>query len=49
MQVSSRPLAHDFAQALGNWRHDTVWQEFTWAKAIHRVVAEGISPGAGGR
>jgi multiple sugar transport system substrate-binding protein len=44
MQVSSRPLAHDFAQALGNWRHDTVWQEFTWAKAIHRVVAEGITP-----
>jgi multiple sugar transport system substrate-binding protein len=44
MQVSSRPLAHDFAQALGNWRHDVVWQEFTWAKAIHRVAAEGISP-----
>jgi multiple sugar transport system substrate-binding protein len=44
MQVSSRPLAHDFAQALGNWRHDRVWQEFTWAKAIHRVAADGISP-----
>jgi multiple sugar transport system substrate-binding protein len=44
MQLSSRPLAHDFAQALGNWRHDTIWQEFTWAKAIHRVAAEGISP-----
>jgi len=29
---------------LDNWRHDTVWQEFTWAKAIHRVAAEGISP-----
>ena len=44
MQVSSRPLAHDFAQALGNWRHDTIWQEFTWAKAVHRVAAEGWSP-----
>jgi multiple sugar transport system substrate-binding protein len=44
MQLSSRPLAHDFAQALGNWRHDVVWQEFTWAKAIHRVAADGISP-----
>jgi multiple sugar transport system substrate-binding protein len=43
MQVSSRPLAHDFAQALGNWRHDRVWQEFTWAKAIHRVAAEGVT------
>jgi multiple sugar transport system substrate-binding protein len=44
MQVSSRPLAHDFAQALGNWRLDVVWQEFTWAKAIHRVAADGITP-----
>jgi multiple sugar transport system substrate-binding protein len=43
MQVSSRPLAHDFAQALGGWRHNRVWQEFTWAKAIHRVAAEGVS------
>jgi multiple sugar transport system substrate-binding protein len=44
IQVSSRPLAHDFAQSLGNWRHAMVWQKFTWAKAIHRVVTEGISP-----
>jgi multiple sugar transport system substrate-binding protein len=44
MQVSSRPLAQDFAQALGNWRLDVVWQEFTWAQAIHRVAADGISP-----
>ena len=21
-----------------------VWQEYVWAKAIHRVAAEGISP-----
>jgi multiple sugar transport system substrate-binding protein len=21
-----------------------VWEELTWAKAIHRVAAEGISP-----
>jgi multiple sugar transport system substrate-binding protein len=44
MQVASRPLAHDFAQALGNRQHNTVWQEFTWAKAVHRVAADGISP-----
>jgi multiple sugar transport system substrate-binding protein len=44
MQVSSRPIRYEYAQALGNWRHDTVWQEFTWAKAIHRVVTEGITP-----
>jgi multiple sugar transport system substrate-binding protein len=44
MQVSSRPLLHGYSQALGNWRHERVWQEFTWAKAIHRVTADGISP-----
>jgi multiple sugar transport system substrate-binding protein len=44
MQVASRPLQYDYAQASGNWRHDRVWQELTWAKAIHRVAAEGISP-----
>ena len=44
MQVSSRPLLHDYAQASGNWRHDLVSQEFTWAKAIHRVAADGITP-----
>jgi multiple sugar transport system substrate-binding protein len=44
MQVSSRRLAHDYTQALGNWRHDGVWEEFTWAKAIRRVAADGISP-----
>jgi multiple sugar transport system substrate-binding protein len=44
MQVASRPLARDHTQALDNWRHDRIWQEFTWAKAIHRVAADGISP-----
>ena len=23
---------------------DQVWQEYAWAKAIHRVAADGISP-----
>jgi multiple sugar transport system substrate-binding protein len=44
MQVASRPLAHDYATASGNWRHDLAWQQKTWPKAIHRVAAEGISP-----
>ncbi len=44
MQVVSRPLVHNYAVASGNWRHDVVEQEHVWAKAIHRVVAEGISP-----
>jgi multiple sugar transport system substrate-binding protein len=44
MQVASRPLAHDYAQASGNWRHNLVHQENVWGKAIHRVVTEGITP-----
>jgi multiple sugar transport system substrate-binding protein len=44
MQVSSRPLHYDYSVASGNWRHDRVWQEFPWAKAIHRVAVEAISP-----
>ena len=28
----------------GNWRHQLVNQEHVWGKAVHRVVAEGISP-----
>ena len=44
MQVSSRPMQYDHTQALGDSRHDQVWQEWTWARAIHRVVTEGISP-----
>jgi multiple sugar transport system substrate-binding protein len=44
MQIASRPLAHNYAVASGNWRHDLVEQEYLWQKAIHRVAAEGISP-----
>jgi multiple sugar transport system substrate-binding protein len=44
MQVSSRPVQYDYAQASGNWRHGQLRQEFTWAKAIHRVAADGITP-----
>jgi multiple sugar transport system substrate-binding protein len=44
MQVSSRPLARDYAAVSGNWRHDLVEQENVWSKAIHRVAADGISP-----
>jgi multiple sugar transport system substrate-binding protein len=44
MQIASRPLAHNYAVASGNWRHDRVEQEYVWQKAINRVVADGISP-----
>jgi multiple sugar transport system substrate-binding protein len=44
MQISSRPLAHNYAATSGNWRHDLVEQQNVWGQAIHRVAAEGISP-----
>jgi multiple sugar transport system substrate-binding protein len=44
MQVASRPLAHDYGAASGNWRHDLVSQQNIWGKAIHRVAADGVSP-----
>ena len=46
MQIALRPTQYDYAGATGDWRHDRVWQEqeLTWAKAIHRVAAEGVSP-----
>ena len=44
MQVSSRPTLYNYTAASGNWRHQLVNKELVWSKAIHRVVAEGISP-----
>lgn len=44
MQVSSRPLAHDYTGASGDLGHDQIYNERVWAKAIHRIVTEGISP-----
>jgi hypothetical protein len=50
MQVSSRPLAHKYAVVSGNWRHVRVdIRRTSGATAVHRVVAEGIHPRAGGR
>jgi multiple sugar transport system substrate-binding protein len=44
MQVSSRPLAHTYAVASGNWRHVRVDSENVWGNAVHRVAAENITP-----
>ena len=41
MQIASRPMHYC---ATCDWRNDLVWEELTWAKAIHRVATEGISP-----
>ena len=46
MQVASRPTQYDYATVSGDWRYSLVLteKENVWAKAAHRVVAEGISP-----
>jgi multiple sugar transport system substrate-binding protein len=44
MQISSRPLLHNYATVSGDWRHEMVEAEFVWEKAIHRIVTEDITP-----
>ncbi len=44
MQAASRPLAHDYATASGDLRHEQIGNEDIWRKAVHRIVTEGISP-----
>jgi multiple sugar transport system substrate-binding protein len=44
MQVSARSLAHNYAAASGDWRHQIVNGELVWPTAIHRVAADGVSP-----
>jgi multiple sugar transport system substrate-binding protein len=44
MQIASRPTLQSYAPLSGNWRHDLVEKEMVWAKAIHRVAADGLTP-----
>jgi multiple sugar transport system substrate-binding protein len=44
MQAASRGAAYDDTAVSGDLRHKRVWQENIWPKAVHRVVADGISP-----
>ena len=44
MQLLTRPRSYDYVVASGDWRRSQVEQERVWAKAIQRVVTEGISP-----
>jgi multiple sugar transport system substrate-binding protein len=43
MQAKSTALATNYTSASGNLGHDRVYNERIWAKAIHRIVTEGIS------
>ena len=44
MQFLTRPRSYTYSVASGDPRHLIVSGERVWAKAIHRVAAEGISP-----
>jgi multiple sugar transport system substrate-binding protein len=44
IQARTRPIALDYSHIDG--RYGRVYTEHVWAKAIHRVVADGISPEA---
>jgi multiple sugar transport system substrate-binding protein len=44
MQIASRPMQYDYATVSGDRRYRLVYQELVWAKAVHRVAAEGVSP-----
>jgi hypothetical protein len=44
MQAASRPPDHSYSTASGDLGHDQVLNERVWAKAVHRIVTEGISP-----
>jgi multiple sugar transport system substrate-binding protein len=41
MQTTSRPTHY---YATSDRRYELVWKELIWAKAVHRVAADGISP-----
>jgi hypothetical protein len=44
MQAQARPLSYQYAPASGDLRHNQVYNEWVWPKAINRIVTEGLSP-----
>ena len=44
MQFLTRPRSQDLAVAAGDWRFELPDRENVWGKAVHRIVADGISP-----
>jgi multiple sugar transport system substrate-binding protein len=44
MQAQARPLSHQYAPASGDLRHNQVYNEWVWPKAINRIVMENITP-----
>jgi hypothetical protein len=44
MQAKTEALATDYTSASGNLGHDEVYNQRIWAKAVHRIATENISP-----
>ena len=44
MQFLNQPRDYDYAAVSGEWRHQQVMAEGVWPDAVHRVVADGLSP-----
>jgi multiple sugar transport system substrate-binding protein len=44
MHAQSRPVGHNYTAASGDLGHDQIYNERVWAKAIHRIVTENVTP-----
>jgi multiple sugar transport system substrate-binding protein len=44
IQAKSRHLAPEYAVPSGDLRHNRIWAERVWSKAIERIVTEDITP-----
>jgi multiple sugar transport system substrate-binding protein len=44
IQVLTSPQLNIYGIGDQVWRYNRIWQEEVWGKAVHRVVADGISP-----
>src|SRR3954462_3042629 len=44
IQFLTRPRRYAYEAASGDWRHGRVDTERVWATAVHRVVADGVTP-----
>jgi hypothetical protein len=44
IQIMTQPQLLDMDVRDNEWRSGPIWDENVWGNAVHRVVAEGISP-----
>jgi multiple sugar transport system substrate-binding protein len=44
MQLLTKPRMYNYIVVSGDWRHSKVDEEKVWATAVHRLVADGLTP-----